>query len=92
MIFFVDVAMLEIEMISKDSFNVVIENLDDKFIVDEFFFEKRSEVVLFEKRISLKSKRLLNFKFVFEIDYSIMKCLNKSSKREQICNPEIRIC
>ena len=45
MIFFVDVALIEIEIISKDSFEIVIESLDNEFVVDEFLFEERLRVV-----------------------------------------------
>ena len=49
MIFFVDVALIEVEIISKGFFKVVIESFDNKFVVDEFFFEKRLKVVLIKE-------------------------------------------
>ena len=45
MISFVDVALIKIEIISKDSFKIVIENFDNEFVVDGFFFEERLKVV-----------------------------------------------
>ena len=49
MIFFVDVALIKIEIISKDFFEIVIESLDNEFVIDEFFFKKRLEVVLIKE-------------------------------------------
>ena len=49
MIFFVDVALIKVEIISKNSFKIVIESLDNEFVVDEFFFEKRLRVVSIEE-------------------------------------------
>ena len=45
MIFFVDVILIKVEVISKDSFEIVIENLDNEFVVDGFFFGERLKVV-----------------------------------------------
>ena len=49
MVSFVDVALIKIEIISKDFFKIVIESLDNEFVIDEFFFEKRLEVVLIKE-------------------------------------------
>ena len=50
MVFFVDVALIKIEVISKGFFEVVIESLDNEFVIDEFFFEKRLRIVSIEEK------------------------------------------
>ena len=50
MIFFVDVALIKVEIISKSFFKIVIENLDNKFVINGFFFEKRLRVVFVKER------------------------------------------
>ena len=50
MIFFVDVILIKVEVISKDFFKIVIESLDNEFVIDEFFFEKRLKVVFVKER------------------------------------------
>ena len=49
MISFVDVTLIKIEIISKGSFEIVIENLDNEFVVNEFPFEERLKVVFVEE-------------------------------------------
>ena len=45
MVFFVDVVLIKIEVISKGFFEIVIENLDNKFVINGFFFGERLKVV-----------------------------------------------
>ena len=45
MVFFVDVALIKVEIISKGFFEVVIESLDSEFVINEFLFEERLRVV-----------------------------------------------
>ena len=45
-IFFIDVVLIKIELVLKDSSDVVIENLVNEFIVDEFFLESDWELFL----------------------------------------------
>ena len=50
MIFFVDVALIKVEIISKNSFKIIIKSLDNEFVIDEFPFEKRLRVVLIKEK------------------------------------------
>ena len=49
MIFFVDVALIKVEVISKDSFKIVIKNFDNEFVIKEFSFEERLRIVFMKE-------------------------------------------
>ena len=49
---FVDVALIKIEVVLKVSFKVVIESLNNEFIINEFSFKERLEVILIKEKSS----------------------------------------
>ena len=50
MVSFVDVALIKIEIILKKNFKIVIESLDNEFVINGFFFEKRLKVVFVKEK------------------------------------------
>ena len=50
MVFFVDVILIKVEIILKGFSEVVIGNLDNKFVIDKFSFGERLRVVFVEEK------------------------------------------